>query len=192
MNFLFHMLLSGADEQVLVGNFMGDFVKGPLEERFPERVRLGVALHRRIDSHADTHPAFRRSRQLLAAEYGRYRGIMLDLFCDYFLANDWQRWSPEPLPAYLARTRGIIDRHLYDLPPEMRRLVPTIFEELLPSYGTIEGIGGALARMSARLSRPNPLKGGERELRRHHGALHDEFSVLAADLFAFAGDYLAE
>jgi acyl carrier protein phosphodiesterase len=31
MNFLFHMLLSGDDEKILVGNFMGDFVKGPLE-----------------------------------------------------------------------------------------------------------------------------------------------------------------
>ena len=52
MNFLFHMLLSGTDDQILVGNFMGDFVKGPLLERFPERIRRGITLHRRIDSFA--------------------------------------------------------------------------------------------------------------------------------------------
>lgn len=189
VNFLFHMILSGADEQVLVGNFMGDFVKGPLEERFPERVRLGVALHRRIDSYADRHPVFRRSKQRLAAEYGLYRGVMLDLFYDYFLVNDWQRWSTEPLAAYLAGTRGIVNRHLEDLPPELRRLVPTIFDDLLPSYGTIEGIGAALSRMSGRLSRPNPLRGGEQELRRHHGLLRDDFEALAPDLFTFAREY---
>ena len=37
MNFLFHMQLSGDDDQILVGNFMGDFVKGNLDGRFPER-----------------------------------------------------------------------------------------------------------------------------------------------------------
>jgi len=41
MNFLLHMLLSGNDEQILVGNFMGDFVKGPLTDRFPERIKQG-------------------------------------------------------------------------------------------------------------------------------------------------------
>ena len=53
MNFLFHMLLSGNDEQLLVGNFIGDFVKGPLQERFEPRIRQGVMLHRQIDSYAD-------------------------------------------------------------------------------------------------------------------------------------------
>ena len=53
MNFLFHMLLSGNDEQLLVGNFMGDFVKGPLQERFEPRIRQGVMLHRKIDSYDD-------------------------------------------------------------------------------------------------------------------------------------------
>lgn len=66
MNFLFHMLLSGANDQILIGNFMEDFVKGPLGERFPERIRLGVALHRRIDSFAGRAELFQRSRMCAA------------------------------------------------------------------------------------------------------------------------------
>ena len=41
-----------ADDQLLLGNFMGDFVKGSLQDRFAPRVRDGVQLHRRIDSYA--------------------------------------------------------------------------------------------------------------------------------------------
>ncbi len=47
MNCLFNMLLSGDDDQLLVGNFMGDFIKGNLNDRFPRRISRGIALHSR-------------------------------------------------------------------------------------------------------------------------------------------------
>jgi len=192
MNFLFHMILSGDDEQLLVGNFMGDFVKGPLRDRFPPRIRQGVYLHRRIDSHADHHPIYRRSRQRLSPSYGLYRGVMLDLFYDHLLCNDWENWCAEPLSAYLARSRAIIERRRDALPPELRPLVPFIFDELLPSYGEVAGIGRALARLSRRLTRPNPLHGGEAELRRNHGGLLEDFSLLTPELFRFADGISSE
>ena len=83
----------------------------------------------------------------------------------------------EPFGSYLARTRAIIEHHLAELPARMQPLVPAIFEELLPSYGTINGIGTALKRMSRRVTRSNPLAGGEAELRRHYDELRADFSV---------------
>jgi acyl carrier protein phosphodiesterase len=186
------MLLSGRDDQLLVGNFMGDFVKGPLAGRFPPRIRQGVMLHRRIDSYAEVHPLFRRSRQRLAPEYGRYRGVMVDLFYDHFLVTEWDDWCDEPLAAYLTRTRAVVERHHSSLPPEMVRLVPVIFDELLPSYGTVEGIGSALGRLSRRLSRPNPLAGGEAELHRHYPQLQQDFRGITPDLLRFAADTCAD
>ena len=103
MNFLFHMLLSGDDDQLLIGNFMGDFVKGGLRDRFPPRIRQGVQLHRWIDSFAEQHRLFRQSRYSLSPQYGLYRGIMVDLFYDYFLVNSWSAWTDEPFGAFLDR-----------------------------------------------------------------------------------------
>lgn len=188
MNFLFHMLLSGDDDQLLIGNFMGDFVKGNLQDRFAPRVRSGVLLHRRIDSYAEHHPLFRQSRHRLAPEYGLYRGVMVDLFYDYFLVNSWPDWSAEPFDRFLARTRGVVEEHRAALPPAMQPLVPVIFEELLPSYATIDGIGQAFSRMSRRVSRPNPLQGCETELSRHHGGLQTDFCAFTPDLCRFAVD----
>lgn len=185
MNFLMHMLLSGDDDQLLVGNFMGDFVKGPLGERFPPRVRQGVQLHRRIDSFAEQQPLFRQSRQRLAPAYGLYRGVMVDLFYDYFLVNDWADWCDEPFAAWLTRTRAVVERYRQDLPIELQRLVPTIFDELLPSYGRIEGIGHAFSRLSRRISRPNPLAGGEEELRCHHAGLQADFRDFMPEVSRF-------
>ncbi len=185
MNFLFHMLLSGNDEQLLVGNFMGDFVKGHLQERFSPRICQGVALHRRIDSYAGNHPLFRQSRQRISPDYGLYRGVMVDMFYDYYLFNDWSIWCQEPLSDYLARSRTVIEKHRDCLPEEMHRLVPIIFEELLPSYGTVEGIGSALSRLSRRVTRSNPLNGSEAELLCHHEGLQSDFREFIPEIFHF-------
>jgi acyl carrier protein phosphodiesterase len=191
MNFLFHMLLSGADDQILVGNFMGDFVKGPLADRFPERIRRGVTLHRRIDSFASRAEPFQRSRLRLDASYGLYRGVLVDLFYDHFLVKEWSDWMDEPFDRYLARTRAIIDRNLNVLPERMQPLVPYIFDEMLPSYVTPDGIGSALERMSRRVKRANPLAGGEAELVRHYADLQFDFREFLPLVRSFAADFIA-
>jgi acyl carrier protein phosphodiesterase len=190
VNFLFHMLLSGADDQILIGNFMGDFVKGPLADRFPERIRQGVTLHRRIDSFASRAELFQCSRRRLDPHYGLYRGVLVDLFYDHFLVREWSNWSDEPIELYLARTGSIIERQRAELPERMQPLVPTIFEELLPSYGEVSGIGKALERMSRRVTRSNPLAGGEIELLRHYGDLQTDFRGFMPLVRRFAEDFI--
>ncbi|MDA8428569.1 MAG: ACP phosphodiesterase [Geobacteraceae bacterium] len=190
MNFLFHMLLSGADDQVLIGNFMGDFVKGPQLERFPERVRQGITLHRRIDSFASRAEPFQASRRRLDPHYGLYRGVLVDLFYDHFLVREWRLWSDEPFERYLARTRAIIERQRCELPERLQRLVPIIFDELLPSYGRVDGIATALERMSRRVTRANPLAGGEAELLRHYDALQADFHGFMPLVRSFAEDFI--
>lgn len=169
------MLLSGDDDQILVGNFMGDFVKGPLADRFPERIKQGLALHRRIDSFASRDDLFQRSRRRLDPDYGLYRGVLVDLFYDHFLVAEWNSWSDEPFGRYLARTRSVVEQQRAVLPEGLQKLVPIIFEELLPSYGEVSGIGAALERMSRRVTRENPLAGAERELELNYDGLRTDF-----------------
>lgn len=191
MNFLFHMILSGADDQILVGNFMGDFVKGPLADRFPEGIRQGISLHRKIDSFAGRNDLFQRSRRRLDPQYGLYRGVLVDLFYDHYLVSEWGCWSDEPFDRYLARTRLIIEQQRGELPELLQKLVPVIFEELLPSYGEVSGIGSALDRMSRRVLRSNPLAGGERELIRHYADLKSDFRGFLPLVRRFAADFVA-
>lgn len=191
MNFLFHMLLSGEDELILVGNFMGDFVKGPLADRFPERIKQGINLHRRIDSFAGRSELFQQSRRRLDSYYGLYRGVMIDLFYDHFLVTEWQDWSEEPLSDYLVRTRAVITRHHEVLPERLQKLVPMIFEELLPSYGEVNGIARALERMSRRVVRSNPLAGGEAELELHFEDLRSDFRGFVPLVRHFAEEMMA-
>jgi acyl carrier protein phosphodiesterase len=54
MNFLGHALLSNKDEGLLLGNMMGDFIKGRLAlAAYPKQVQAGILMHRAIDQFTD-------------------------------------------------------------------------------------------------------------------------------------------
>jgi acyl carrier protein phosphodiesterase len=191
LNFLFHLHLSDDDPDILTGNLMGDFVKGRIGNGYPPRLRVGMELHRRIDSFAQHNLHFQRSRFRIDSRYGLWRGVLVDLFYDHFLVAEWERWSPEPFDAYLMRARRMVETNRRFLPEKMREVVPVIFGELIPSYREVEGIGKALVRMATRrVHRPNPLAGGEEELVRHYMGLRDDFDCFMPEVRRFVADFL--
>ena len=66
MNFLAHAYLAGDTRALVVGGVVGDWIKGTLPGALPADLARGVALHRAIDSFAETHPAFQASRQRMS------------------------------------------------------------------------------------------------------------------------------
>lgn len=83
MNFLAHLYLSGDDSEIMVGNFIGDFVKGRnLNERFEERIVKGIELHRSIDAFTDSHPVVTLSKNRLRDKYRHYSPVIVDMFYD--------------------------------------------------------------------------------------------------------------
>jgi acyl carrier protein phosphodiesterase len=190
VNYLFHLFLSGDDPEIMTGNFMGDFVKGQLGDDHPPRLRRGLELHRHIDSFARDQEHFNRSRLRLGPEFGLYRGILVDLYYDHFLAVSWNQWSREPLPAYLGRIRRLVEGRRSLLPERLLAMVPLIFEDLLPSYRDPAGIGRALERMGRRVKRTNPLAGGGAELVRHYDGLQQDFLAFLPAAQAFAAKFI--
>lgn len=89
MNYLGHAVLSFEEDEILVGNMIGDFVKGrEALTRYPDRVRHGLLLHRKIDSFTDVHPAIREAKEIFRSHYGLYSGAVVDTLMDHFVAND--------------------------------------------------------------------------------------------------------
>jgi acyl carrier protein phosphodiesterase len=191
VNFLFHLYLSADDPELLLGNFMGDFVKGPLDDTYPPRIRQGLLLHRKIDAFAQRDTNFQRSRLRLPPHYGLYRGVLVDLFYDHFLAKEWASWSEVAFTDYLAWAQQIVEKQRAILPPRLQELAPIIFSELLPSYRKIAGTELALRRMSRRVQRANPLAEGGRELMRHYAELQGDFARFTPAVRQFAADFSA-
>jgi acyl carrier protein phosphodiesterase len=164
MNFLAHAFLAEADPALVVGGVIGDWIKGPLPGPLPADLARGVALHRAIDSHAETHPAFRASRARISPARRRYGGVVVDILYDHLLASRWHEFHPRPLDAFCANVYRLIGARLGDIPPAAHFALQLMADEdWLASYRHIDGIADVLARMSHRARQPNPLLHAEQE-----------------------------
>ncbi|MBI2312778.1 MAG: DUF479 domain-containing protein [Betaproteobacteria bacterium] len=188
MNFLAHAVLAGPDASHRLGGVLGDFVKGPLPAGLPPAVAVGVQLHRRIDSFADGHDAFRQSRARVSPERRRVSGIMIDLFYDHFLARHWERYSAQPLEEFAAEIYALMAAHAGLMPPRLAEMFPLMRKyDWLSSYRSVEAVGRALDRIAVRrLTRPNTLAGSAAELEARYREFEDDFLAFFPDARAFA------
>ena len=165
MNFLGHLYLSGNDPEVIVGNFMGDAVKGRDLSRFPPGIERGLRLHRAIDSFTDTHPMLSSGRERVHAHAGRYASVVMDLFYDHILAVNWGDHHREPLSVFARRMYDVLEANEARMPERTRRMLPyMVGGDWLTSYATLEGIGRALDGLSRRVPEGAPMRGAERVL----------------------------
>lgn len=176
MNYLVHLYLSGNDPELQLGGMMGDFVKGSIPDTYPAKIRLGLKLHRRIDSLSQTSGHCRNSRLRLDPRYGHVRSIMVDIFYDHFLALDWATYHTEPLETFADGFYRTLGTYRKWLPDALARIVPRMTEHnWLVAYREKAVVERALRHLASRLSRPTPLGEGLDELYRHEITLQNDF-----------------
>jgi acyl carrier protein phosphodiesterase len=176
MNFLAHLYLSGDSEEILVGNFIADFVKGKPSAHLPENVVKGIALHRLIDTFTDTHPVVRQSIRRLQPAYHKYAGVIVDIFYDHFLASHWSVFSKESLPAFATKTYSLINEHKAVLPITMHEMFHYMQQQnWLVSYAHIEGVASVLQGMARRTTFLSNMELAVHELERDYTAYSKEF-----------------
>ena len=176
MNFLAHTYLSGCNEEIIVGNFMGDYVKGRSYMLFPEEVKKGILIHRDIDSFTDMHQITRISKQRVASRYHKYAGIITDIFYDHFLASLWDDYSNLALNEFVNRTYDLLKRNYKVLPDSIKRWFPTFLENnWMMTYSSVDGIELVLERMSAHTSLPDHSAFAVEVLRDQYALFLDDF-----------------
>lgn len=187
MNYLVHLFLADDTPASLLGNMMGDFVKGRLDDTFPAGIRQGIELHRQVDAFAHDNPLYRRSKSRLDDSYGYFRGVLIDIFYDHFLAGNWHRYHPLPLEDFADRIYRLLEEHFALLPAGLQQVAPRMIEHnWLVSYREVETIGLVLRRIAARLRRPNPIGLGIAELYRHYAGLEADCDLFLVQAVEFA------
>lgn len=187
MNHLAHLFLAGPSAESLIGNFAGDFVKGPLGDRYTPGIREGIMQHRKIDAFTDSHPAAGAFRRVIAAEQGHYARVIADMFFDHFLACRFDEYGGETLESFLERTWARLDAHAEELPGLLRVLYPRIRDEQwLLSYREVDGIRFALKNMSRRFSRRPDLAAAAHLLADARPELERRFEQFFPEVVAYA------
>ncbi len=191
MNFLAHAFLSGDDPEMLVGNFMGDFVKGKQFENYPDAISKGILLHREIDYYTDNHPLVEQSKIKLRPNFGHYAPVVVDIFYDHLLVNNWHLYSSIAVQKFISNVYNIVDQHFEILPERLQMIFPNIKNNnWLYHYGYFEGVKRSLAGMSRRSRFQPELQRAIMELENFYQDFTNEFNGFFPDVIAFVKSYL--
>lgn len=183
MNFLAHLLLSGDDPPVMIGNFIGDFVKGKAYENFEPEVRKGILLHREIDRFTDSHPTVLQSKQRLRPRYRHYAAVIVDVFYDHFLAVSWPQYHHLPLLEYTENFYQLAETYQHVLPENTQRMLQYMRDDnWLYQYRLIEGIQQALTGMASRTPYDSHMELAAGDLRADYLSYQQEFSRFFIEL----------
>jgi acyl carrier protein phosphodiesterase len=190
MNYLAHIYLSGNDRQRQVGNFIGDFVKGNRYEEYPAKIREGILLHRQIDSFTDSHPLVLDAIAMLRPEFGRYSGIITDVFFDHLLASGFRRYAKgQSLRCVSANFYYATLRYYPLLPSRVKGFLwHFISTNRLMRYASYDGLQEAFTIMSN--YKVPALRPEETVtfLKKNHAELEEHFAAFFPELEAFVQD----
>ena len=191
MNFLAHAYLSGEDEKILVGNFIGDFVKGRQAlNAFEPGIVKGVELHRAIDEFTDNHQVVHQSKERLREKYRHYAGVIVDVFYDHFLASGWPAFHPLPLKDFVRQTYRTVQSFSNVLPVRFKQLFPYMVSgDWLVNYGSMQGIHRTLSGMASRTPYPSRMEEATNDLKAHYDLFLHEFNLFFPDLSSFCDEW---
>lgn len=191
MNFLAHIYLSGNDQEVAFGNFIGDFVKGKYEEEFPEKIAKGISLHRKIDEFTDKHEIFKKSKSLLRPIYGHYPPVIMDIFYDHILAKNWHKYHDQTLQEFTSQFYQTCEHFKDLLPSKSVRLVEYMTKEnWLYNYGNLEGIQKTFDGMARRSSFKSNMERATEDLRTNFSQLESDFDRFFPQVKVFAQEFI--
>lgn len=183
MNYLAHLYLSGNSDEIMLGNFIGDFVKGNKFQDYPEKIAYGIRLHRQIDSFTDQHLDVKTCINLLKPGYGRYSGIITDVFFDHFLAKNWIEYSESSLRQFARHAHSVMLTNFYLLPLRVKQFLPFLIRHRrLESYASQEKLQDVLEIMSRRTSLPNNVNWAMLILNEEYAQFEELFRSFFADL----------
>ena len=189
MNFLAHIYLSGNDEDLMIGNFIADYVKGQKKNDYPPKITRGIELHRAIDDFTDHHPITSKSKNRLYVNHHKYSGVVVDLYYDHFLAKNFSVYSPTPLTDFVANTYKTILSFKEILPLKVLDFLPYMIERnWLENYSTLEGIGRTLTGLGKRVSFENNMSGATSDLKMYYSDFEEEFSHFFPLLINFVAE----
>ncbi|MGY5354983.1 acyl carrier protein phosphodiesterase [Wenyingzhuangia sp. IMCC45467] len=191
MNFLAHLYLAGSNKEIIIGNFIADTIKGNKFQHFSQDIQFGVKMHRAIDVFTDEHPIFRQSKRRLDNKYRLYKGVIIDLIYDHFLAKNWQQYSNIPLNTFSQEVYQLFDNYFSILPDRAQHLLPYMSKQnWLYKYRTIQGIGEIMHDMNIRTKGISKMNEAIVDLKDNYTIFEKDFTAFFKELMDFSNEYL--
>lgn len=189
MNYLAHAYLSGDNEDLLIGNFIADAVKGKMMDAYSEKIRNGIILHRSIDEYTDNHPLHKQSRTRLHPRYSHYAGVIVDIYYDHFLARNWAAYSDHSLVNYTNSVYTLLENKRTILPERINYMLKYMVpQNWLLNYANFEGLRKVFRGMAHRTKFDSKMENAVEDLQENYELFQEEFADFFPDLKVFVSN----
>lgn len=191
MNYLAHLLLSGSDEDVIFGNFIGDAIKGKQYQKYSMNIQKGILLHRQIDTFTDSHPIYLQSKRRFYKNYPKISGVITDILYDHLLCLEWDKHTHKKLPDFINSSYDFLDSRILDMPDRMTPVYEHMrTHDWFARYQTKEGTALSLMQIGKRMGFGLNIGNSIMEFEKEETLFIDEFNVFFDEMRAFSRDFL--
>lgn len=186
MNHLAHFFLSCENDDLLIGNFIADFIRNKEVTTFSEAVQEGIFLHRKIDTFTDNHKIVRQGTQRLRQYHGKYAPVILDVLYDNILIKNWHLYSGQNLKDFTQSVYIILQERFDELPLKLQKRIPNmIASDWLYQYGTDLGLRFVFQKMDERTKFPSNFVAAVEHFNEDYKLYEKEFNLFFPDLMEF-------
>ena len=183
MNYLGHLILSGENEDIIFGNFIGDAIKGKNYNNWTQNIQNGITLHRFIDSYTDSHKAYLNSKRYFYKSFPKMGGIITDILYDHLLWRNLNQHNIKNLKDLINNFYKTIDSRSEMLP---KKMIPLYYimkkNKWLTSYKHDEGIISALTKFGIRIGYADNLGLAFDLYKENITLFNDDFNTFFSDI----------
>jgi len=153
MNYFAHLCLAKQTPESLIGNLLGDFMRGVDRRTLSPAISRGLENHRQVDRFTDTHPLIQELKQLFDPTCKRFAGIALDIYFDHLLIKHWERLDCRNLNQVNEHFYQTLATHLHMMPSERMQMVSSKivsgrwFDAYANQHSTLEAVRRAATRI---------------------------------------------
>jgi len=189
MNHLAHLYLSFEDEEIMIGNFIADYIRNKEVATYSERIQKGIFLHRKIDTFMDSHPVVKQGVIRLHENHSKYAPVVIDIFYDYFLTKNWKTYHKKSLRQFTSEAYQILQKNKSILPAILQERLPRMVEhDWLRNYGNYNGLSYVFKKMDQRTKFPSHFHKAIIDLKEDKALLQEEFSLYFPEVIAFVNE----
>lgn len=192
MNFLAHLYLSGSDDEVKTGNYLGDFCTAKQIEKLPVKMQRGIALHREIDKFTDASEEFVQLVKILRPGQGKYSPVIADIVFDHFLAASPHYFKGNELEAFAAECYRVLNEHRDFMPPKALRFLTFALDvNVFTAYARFAGVDRVFKGMGKRAAFKNNMSRALVDLKENYTTIQDLFDSFFPRLHVHCEEFRA-
>ena len=192
MNFLGHIFLSPNDDEILLGNFIADSVKGNPEKQYSGKVVDGIKFHRAVDHFTDNHPMVKQGVERLRTTQGRWSPVVIDVVYDHVLASDWVLHHTDDLHEFVQSAYQRLEIQNHAFPDSVERFFPYMkTQNWLFNYQYEWGLLKSLQGLDRRTSIETEMYKAVGVFKKNESDFRAEFESFISDAKKMSEDYFS-